>query len=77
MIMDNGEITGSQKGMACMEVYGEQYFLRQDECTLIRAGVKHRLSNPGKVGLEIDEVQLRESLGEDDIVRFDYEYGRE
>ena len=65
------------KGMACVEVDGEHYFLRQGESTFIRAGVKHRLSNPGKVGLEIIEVQLGEYLGEDDIVRFDDEYGRE
>jgi len=65
------------KGMACVEVDGEQYFLRQGESTFIRAGVKHRLSNPGKIGLEIVEVQLGEYLGEDDIVRFDDEYGRE
>ena len=65
------------KGMACVEVDGEQYFLRQGESTFIRPGVKHRLSNPGKVGLEIIEVQLGEYLGEDDIVRFDDEYGRE
>jgi len=65
------------KGMACVEVDGEQYFLRQGESTFIRAGMKHRLSNPGKIGLEIVEVQLGEYVGEDDIVRFDDEYGRE
>ena len=65
------------KGMACVEVYGEKYFLRQGESTFIRACVKHRLSNQGEVGLEIVEVQLGEYLGEDDIVRFDYDYGRE
>ena len=70
-------LTGSQKGMACVEVDGEQYFLRHGESTFIRAGVKHRLSNTGKVGLEIIEVQLGEYLGEDYIVGFDDEYGRE
>ncbi|WP_340820852.1 mannose-1-phosphate guanylyltransferase/mannose-6-phosphate isomerase [Methanolobus sp. WCC4] len=65
------------KGMACVQVDGEQYFLRQGESTFIRAGVKHRLSNPGKVPLEIIEVQLGDYVGEDDIVRFDDEYGRE
>jgi len=38
--------------------------------------LKHRLLNHGKVGLEIVEVQLGEYVGEDDIVRFDDEYGR-
>ena len=80
-LLEKGEVvcplTGSQKGMACVKVDGEQYFLRQGESTFIRAGVKHRLSNAGKVGLEIIEVQLGEYVGEDDIVRFDDEYGRE
>jgi len=43
-------LTGSQKDMACVKVDGEQYFLRQGESTFIRGGVKHRLSNPGKIG---------------------------
>jgi mannose-1-phosphate guanylyltransferase/mannose-6-phosphate isomerase len=64
------------KGMACVENDGEKFFLRQGESTFIRAGVKHRLSNPGKVPLEIIEVQLGDYVGEDDIVRFDDEYGR-
>ncbi|WP_406656592.1 mannose-1-phosphate guanylyltransferase/mannose-6-phosphate isomerase [Methanolobus sp. ZRKC2] len=64
------------KGMARVENDGEKYFLRQGESTFIRAGVKHRLSNPGKFPLEIIEVQLGEYVEEDDIVRFDDEYGR-
>jgi mannose-1-phosphate guanylyltransferase/mannose-6-phosphate isomerase len=39
-------------------------------------GVWHRLENPGKVPLEIIEVQSGSYLGEDDIVRFDDTYGR-
>ena len=39
--------------------------------------MKHRLSNLGKVGLEIIGLQPGEYLGEDDIVRFGDEYGRE
>jgi mannose-1-phosphate guanylyltransferase/mannose-6-phosphate isomerase len=64
------------KGIACVHVDGKQYFLRQGESTFIKAGVKHRLSNPGKLPLEIIEVQLGDYVGEDDIVRFDDEYGR-
>ncbi len=64
------------KGMACVENNDQQYFLRQGESTFIRAGTKHRLSNPGKLPLEIIEVQLGEYVEEDDIVRFDDEYGR-
>jgi mannose-1-phosphate guanylyltransferase/mannose-6-phosphate isomerase len=64
------------KGMACVENNGERFFLRQGESTFIRAGSKHRLSNPGKLPLEIIEVQLGEYVEEDDILRFDDEYGR-
>jgi len=64
------------KGMACVQVNGKQKFLRQGESTFIRSGEKHRLSNHGKIPLEIIEVQLGESVDEDDIVRFDDEYGR-
>ncbi|WP_440947227.1 mannose-1-phosphate guanylyltransferase/mannose-6-phosphate isomerase [Methanosarcina sp. T3] len=64
------------KGMACVEVDGEQFFLRPGESTFIRAGQRHRLSNPGKVPLEIIEVQLGELVDEEDIVRFDDVYGR-
>jgi mannose-1-phosphate guanylyltransferase/mannose-6-phosphate isomerase len=64
------------KGMACVEISGQQSFLRPGESTFIRAGEKHRLSNPGKVPLEIIEVQLGELVDEADIVRFDDIYGR-
>jgi len=64
------------KGMACVQVNGTQQFLRQGESTFIRSGEKHRLSNHGRIPLEIIEVQLGESVDEDDIVRFDDEYGR-
>ncbi len=40
-------------------------------------GELHRLENPGKIPLELIEVQSGSYLGEDDIVRFDDEYGRE
>ena len=64
------------KGMACVQVNGKKRFLRQGESTFIRSGEKHRLSNHGKIPLEIIEVQLGECVDEDDIVRFDDEYGR-
>ncbi|MDK2834533.1 MAG: mannose-phosphate guanylyltransferase / mannose-6-phosphate isomerase [Methanolobus sp.] len=64
------------KGMAQVENDGQSFFLRQGESTFIKAGSKHRLSNPGKLPLEIIEVQLGEYVEEDDIVRFDDEYGR-
>lgn len=64
------------KGMACVHVEGKEFFLRPGESTFIRGGMKHRLSNPGKIPLEIIEVQLGDTVDEDDIVRFDDEYGR-
>jgi len=47
-----------------------------NQSTYIPLGVRHRLENPGKVDLEMIEVQSGEYLGEDDIVRFDDIYGR-
>jgi mannose-1-phosphate guanylyltransferase/mannose-6-phosphate isomerase len=50
--------------------------LSENESTYIPLGERHRLSNPGKVPLEIIEVQSGSYLGEDDIVRFEDGYGR-
>jgi mannose-1-phosphate guanylyltransferase len=50
--------------------------LAVNESTYIPAGHKHRLGNPGDVPLVIIEVQGGDYLGEDDIVRFDDQYGR-
>ncbi|MBD9393519.1 mannose-1-phosphate guanylyltransferase/mannose-6-phosphate isomerase [Acidovorax sp. ACV01] len=56
---------------------GEKVFLLgENESTYIPVGHIHRLSNPGKVPLEIIEVQSGSYLGEDDIVRYDDSYGR-
>ena len=52
------------------------FMLPENEAAYIPLGEKHRLSNPGKVPLEIIEVQSGSYLGEDDIQRFDDEYGR-
>lgn len=64
------------KGRACVQVDEKQKCLCAGESTFISAGVKHRLFNPGTDVLEIIEVQLGEYVGEDDIERFDDEYGR-
>lgn len=64
------------KGMACVQVNDKKFFVRPGESTFIRAGKKHRLSNPSKIPLEIIEVQLGEYVDESDIVRYDDEYGR-
>ena len=56
---------------------GEETFLvSENESTFIPIGTKHRLENPGKMPLEIIEVQSGAYLGEDDITRFDDAYGR-
>ena len=56
---------------------GEKTFLLgENESTYIPLGRVHRLTNPGKVPLEIIEVQSGSYLGEDDIVRFEDNYGR-
>ena len=54
----------------------EEFTLRENESTYIPRGVKHRLQNPGKMPLELIEVQVGPYLGEDDIERFDDQYGR-
>jgi mannose-1-phosphate guanylyltransferase/mannose-6-phosphate isomerase len=50
--------------------------LSENQSTYIPLGQTHRLANPGKVDLEIIEVQSGSYLGEDDIVRFEDTYGR-
>lgn len=55
----------------------EEIVLKEDESTYIPLGYVHRLENPGKIDLELIEVQTGSYLGEDDIVRFDDVYGRE
>ncbi len=54
----------------------ETFLLGENESTFIPLGTKHRLENPGKVPLELIEVQSGSYLGEDDIVRFEDQYGR-
>lgn len=64
------------KGIALVHVDDEEFFLRTGESTFIKEGQKHRLSNPGRIPLEMIEIQLGEVVDEDDIVRFEDEYGR-
>jgi mannose-1-phosphate guanylyltransferase/mannose-6-phosphate isomerase len=57
---------------------GEELFLlEENQSTYIPIGVKHRIENPGKIPLQLIEVQSGGYLGEDDIVRFEDRYGRE
>ena len=54
----------------------ESFLLAENESTYIPVGAVHALENPGKVDLELIEVQTGSYLGEDDIVRLEDRYGR-
>jgi mannose-1-phosphate guanylyltransferase/mannose-6-phosphate isomerase len=64
------------RGTALVTRGDEQFLLSENESTYIPLGTRHRLENPGKVPLEIIEIQSGSYLGEDDIVRFNDNYGR-
>ena len=64
------------RGTAKVSRGDEVFLLTENQSTYIPLGIKHRLENPGKVPLEIIEVQSGAYLGEDDIVRFEDSYGR-
>ena len=64
------------KGTAEVTRGSEVFLLAENQSTYIPIGELHRLHNPGKTDLEMIEVQSGSYLGEDDIVRFEYIYGR-
>ncbi len=64
------------RGTAKVTVGDKTYFVHEGESTFVPKTTLHRLANPGKVPLEIIEVQNGEYVGEDDIVRFEDKYGR-
>jgi mannose-1-phosphate guanylyltransferase/mannose-6-phosphate isomerase len=63
-------------GTAQVSIGDEQILLSENQSTYIPIGVVHALENPGKIPLEMIEVQSGAYLGEDDIVRFEDRYGR-
>lgn len=65
------------KGTAKVRVGEKEMFLHENQSTFVPKSSLHRLENPGKVPLEIIEVQVGEYVDEDDIQRFDDDYGRE
>ena len=67
VVSGTAEVTNGDKVM----------ILSENQSTYIPLGQTHRLANPGKVPLEIIEVQSGSYLGEDDIVRFEDTYGRQ
>jgi mannose-1-phosphate guanylyltransferase/mannose-6-phosphate isomerase len=64
------------EGTARITRNDEVFLLSENESTYIPVGATHRIENPGKVPLHIIEVQSGSYLGEDDIVRFEDNYGR-
>jgi mannose-1-phosphate guanylyltransferase/mannose-6-phosphate isomerase len=64
------------RGTARITKGSEVITITENESTYIPLGTKHRLENPGKIPLELIEVQSGSYLGEDDIERFDDRYGR-
>lgn len=64
------------RGTARITRDGEEDIISEDQSTYIPLGTSHRLENPGKIPLELIEVQTGSYLGEDDIVRFEDKYGR-
>lgn len=63
-------------GTALVTRESEQIMLRENESVYLPLGAVHRLENPGKIDLELIEVQSGSYLGEDDIVRIEDTYGR-
>jgi mannose-1-phosphate guanylyltransferase/mannose-6-phosphate isomerase len=64
------------RGTARVTINDETKNLHENESTYIPSGARHRLENPGKIDLELIEVQTGSYLGEDDIVRIEDDYRR-
>ncbi len=65
------------KGKALITKNDEEFDLKVNESTYVAIGDVHRIANPYSEPVHIIEVQCGDYLGEDDIVRFDDNYGRE
>ena len=63
-------------GTARVQRGDDEMILTENESTYIHVGQTHSLENPGKLPLELIEIQTGSYLGEDDIVRFEDKYGR-
>ena len=63
-------------GSAKVEIYEKVHLLNKNESIFVPLGSKHRLSNPNETPLVLIEVQSGNYIGEDDIVRFEDNYGR-
>ncbi len=65
------------QGTARITCNDKTFLLSENESTYIPIGATHRIENPGKMPLHIVEVQSGSYLGEDDIVRYEDNYGRQ
>ena len=64
------------RGTAEVTIDGETRLVNENESVYLPVGCTHRLANPGKILLELIEVQTGSYLGEDDIIRIEDEFGR-
>jgi mannose-1-phosphate guanylyltransferase/mannose-6-phosphate isomerase len=64
------------RGTAEVTRNGEIHFVHENESIYLPIGCEHRMANPGKINLELIEVQTGSYLGEDDIVRIEDVYNR-
>jgi mannose-1-phosphate guanylyltransferase/mannose-6-phosphate isomerase len=64
------------RGAARVTIGEKVQMLHENESIYVPSGARHRLENPGKIALELIEVQTGSYLGEDDIVRFEDDYRR-
>jgi mannose-1-phosphate guanylyltransferase/mannose-1-phosphate guanylyltransferase/mannose-6-phosphate isomerase len=64
------------RGTARVTIGGDVRMLHENESIYIPGGAQHRLENPGKIDLELIEVQTGSYLGEDDIIRIEDDYRR-
>ena len=88
IVVQPGEILSLQKhhhraehwivvrGVALVTCDEDQKLVNENESTYIPLGSVHRMENPGKIPLELIEVQSGSYLGEDDIIRIEDKYGR-
>ncbi len=65
------------KGTAKVKIADKEFFVHENESIYVPKSTLHRLENPGKIPLEIIEVQVGEYVEEDDIKRFEDLYGRQ
>jgi len=72
----DAKLAGRRHFPAKVTIDDKEFLLRRGESTFILAGKKHRLENPGLLPLEVIEVQIGEYLEDDDIERFDDDFGR-